>query len=159
MKTSAHLHHRVPGRMRLRIPQRRGDLEYFTTLARELAQVAGVTRVECNPRTASVLVLHASDAADAILAQARARNLFEVADARAESATLAQHAGAGLRTLDGKLRSVTRGDIDMNSLILGGFVTMGVVQLYRGHIVGPAVTLFWYAYQIMSKSNPVSKSS
>lgn len=157
MKNAAHLQHRVPGRMRLRIPQRRGDVAYFTQLARELSQVAGVLRVECNPRTTSVLVLHEDDAAEVLLEHARERQLFELGDAQARPATLVQHAGAGLRLLDERLQLATRGDIDIKSVILGGFVTMGIVQLYRGHIVGPAVTLFWYAYQLMSKSSDAGK--
>jgi hypothetical protein len=157
MNNAAHVHHRVAGRLRVRVPGRRGDVEYFTRVARELSQVASVTRVECNPATGSVLVLHDGGSEDALFRSAEAGGLFTLGAAAGGAATLAQNAGAGLHVLDRWLRDATRGDIDLRSLILGAFVTMGVVQLSRGHVMGPAVTLFWYAYQLMAKSSDAGK--
>jgi hypothetical protein len=48
----------IPGRLRLRMPERRGD-ELFARLVKQaLAALAGVTQVRANPVTGSVLVLY-----------------------------------------------------------------------------------------------------
>jgi hypothetical protein len=157
MNDIAHVKHRVTGRMRLCVAERRGDVEYYTHVARSLSQLPRVTRVECNPATGSILILHEGGVEDSIVQSAEAQRLFTLGSAGAGTTTMAQNAGAGLRLLDDRLKNATRGDLDLRSVILGGFVTMGIVQLSRGHIMGPAVTLFWYAYQLMAKSNDAKK--
>jgi hypothetical protein len=153
MTAIAYIHHQVPGRLRIRVPAQRGDVEYFATVVRHLATVPGVERLEANHRTASVLVVHDHGAAaQQILHDAQQRGLFTVHGAPGKTLTAAEKAGLGLQGLDTGLRNITRGDLDVRSLVLGAFVTMGVVQLTRGHVMGPAVTLFWYAYQIIAGS-------
>ena len=51
--------HQVPGRMRLRVPARRGDRAYFANVAQVLVAVPDVRSVRVNPSTGSVLVRHA----------------------------------------------------------------------------------------------------
>ena len=53
--------HRMPGRLRLRFPQLRGEREAVLTLQALLAEVPGVREVEANPRIGSLLILHDCD--------------------------------------------------------------------------------------------------
>ncbi len=157
MNGTAHVSHRVAGRVRLRIADRRGDVDYFTQVARELSKIARVSRVECNPATCSVLLIHEGDDVFQILESAQQAGLFRLAPNGGRKTTMVQRAGTGLKELDSRVKTLTGGDLDIRSVILGGFVAMGVVQLSRGHIMGPAVTLFWYAYQLMAKSADAEK--
>jgi hypothetical protein len=153
MTATAYIQHQVPGRLRIRVPARRGNVEYFAALARHLSALPGVERLEANHRTAGVLVVHdPGTTAERILNDAQHGGLLTLHGAPGHTLTAAEKAGLGLQGLDSGLRNMTRGDLDARSLILGAFVTMGVVQLTRGHVMGPAVTLFWYAYQIIASS-------
>ena len=54
----AHLLHRTATRLRIRVPGRRCDLGFFQTLKQKLQACEGVTAVEVNPLTSSVLIVH-----------------------------------------------------------------------------------------------------
>jgi copper chaperone CopZ len=49
--------HSTPGRMRIRVPDRRGDERFSHQIERELIRTPGITRVQSNPLTGSVLIL------------------------------------------------------------------------------------------------------
>jgi hypothetical protein len=49
--------HSTPGRMRIRIPDRRGDDGFSVQIERDLVQHPGVQQVQANPLTGSVLIL------------------------------------------------------------------------------------------------------
>jgi P-type Ca2+ transporter type 2C len=49
--------HSTPGRMRIRVPDRRGDECFSHHVERELGRNPGITQVQANPLTGSVLIL------------------------------------------------------------------------------------------------------
>jgi len=61
MIPSASIAHRVPGRIRIRIPSARADSEFLEKARAALASLPGVLEVTCNPLTGSLLVLHSPD--------------------------------------------------------------------------------------------------
>src|SRR5918992_4993524 len=84
---SAYVGHSVPGRLRIKIPSKRNDTEYFAGIRRELSNCPGVTAVDVSALTASVLVLHAADA-EAIGDYAQQHGLFQVASPTSQSPSL-----------------------------------------------------------------------
>lgn len=52
----AYVLHRTPNRLRMKVPDRRGDRAFFRSLQRTLSLHPDVFRVEVNPRSASVIV-------------------------------------------------------------------------------------------------------
>ncbi len=63
MLPNASIAHRIPGRMRLRIPSAKADTEFFEQARAQLSLLPGVLEVSCNPLTGSILVLHSPDIA------------------------------------------------------------------------------------------------
>jgi len=57
--------HAIPGRMRLRISSLKGNEDLARPLREQLSSLPGVARVEVNPVTGSVLVVHQGQEADA----------------------------------------------------------------------------------------------
>jgi Heavy metal associated domain 2 len=49
--------HSTPGRMRIRVPDRRGDEGFCREMEQELARNPGILQVRANPLTGSVLIL------------------------------------------------------------------------------------------------------
>src|SRR5579872_5325974 len=54
----AEIAHQTPGRIRLRVAQRRGDAEFFSEAGRAIAVLDGVTRVMTNRHSRSITILH-----------------------------------------------------------------------------------------------------
>jgi hypothetical protein len=58
MLRSASIAHRIPGRIRIRIPSAKADSEFLEQARAALSTLPRVLEVSCNPLTGSILVLH-----------------------------------------------------------------------------------------------------
>lgn len=126
MNTSAQVAHQSPGRVRLEIPSRRGDNDFFDTLSKQVAQSDQVSRARGNPAAASLVVEYAGP--------------FERLVEQLERLELALESPPG---------AVTRlpPGWNANAMLLAGaaFGVVGVIQTLRGEVMMPAMTAFWYA--------------
>ncbi|TFW27938.1 hypothetical protein [Massilia horti] len=139
MTIHAHVAHTVPGRVRLRLPEHRGDEELFGRLEQELLESGQFGAVSANPATAS-LVLEFTGTLKQALAVLADRFQMEVKPPPA--APPAARASAPFDPL----RLVTGRDIDPMLVAGVAFGAIGVVQAFRGAILVPAMSAFWYAF-------------
>src|SRR4030065_445161 len=144
MLPHAEITHNSPGRLRLRIRAQRGHAVYFAGIEEKLVQCPGIERVVANPVTGSVLLELAIDLA-ALVSFTQAQQLFQLAQTPALMAPLTQQVAEHFADLNGELRRFSGGGIDLGALGFIGMVTLAAVQLQRGHVLGPASTLLWYA--------------
>jgi hypothetical protein len=152
MLPAAHLIHRTRDRLRLRVPSRRGQTSYFEQLVDSLADLPGVERIETNPVTGSVLLSPAIDVAP--LAQHAERNgLFVlITDMEAAAVPLAAGLARNFQDVNHQIRRLTGGNLDLASTGFIALVGAAVIQLQRGHVLGPASTLLWYASGLLLMS-------
>jgi hypothetical protein len=158
-KVSAFIVHELPGRLRLKIPEKRGDTAYFTRLAEQLPRCPGIVRVDGKAHTGSLLVLHApaTRAAD-IDAYAERHGLFSLTDRpAAPRRTLRQHASGGVDVLDRGLSAASGGVIDLASAVLLVLLVLAARQAARGQVLAPAFTLLWYALELIARRKPSEK--
>lgn len=144
MLPQAEINHVNAGRLRLRIRARRGQADYFAGIEEKLAQCPGVERIVTNPVTGSVLLEPAIDLG-ALAAFAQTHQLFQIAEAPVLMAPLTRQLAERFTDLDGELRKLSGGGINLGALGFIGLMTLAAVQLQRGHVLGPASTLLWYA--------------
>lgn len=170
MTPIATIQHQIPGRLRLRIPARRGDVSFFHHIVQALSKLPSIAELSAIPLTGSIIIRH-SGSAQAIAAAATEQGLFEIGPeepkkAPAPSSRRRSHAGlrgtaaTGLSGL--ALFQVARGQLTGNAAenfwnaygaqrILGrpeiaaGFVLLGVAQVLRGQLLGSASSLFFYS--------------
>lgn len=142
MSARASIAHRMPGRLRLSIPARRGDDGFFAGLAAQLSGQPDVIRVRPNARAGSLLVEHGGDA-EPILVWAAREHLLELDPAGApdEPAGLLSAPGPSLRLVSGR-------EIDPMFMAGVAFLGMGLVQVVRGQVMVPAATALWYAISV-----------
>ena len=140
---SAFAIHQLPGRLRLKIPEKRGDSAYFASLPRRLAQCPGITGVETNARTGSLLVFHSVGMSlSDIAAYAEDASLFSIRSLPpAPRQSIADHAGNGLAALDKGLAELTGGVVDVRSVVFLFLTVLVVRQSLRGQIAGPVTSL------------------
>jgi hypothetical protein len=183
MTSTAIIEHQLPGRLRLRIPTRRGDVSFFQGIVHALSECPDVKEIDATPLTGSILIRH-SGSAQAITAAATERKLFEVGnqldkaapDPLASSGPLGA-AATGLAGL--AVFQVARGQAIGNaaenfwnaygaqrilgrSEIAAGFAMVGMFQLLRGELLGSASSLFFYsliARQLASLDRAASASN
>jgi hypothetical protein len=131
----AEVEHRIPGRTRLRLRDRRRDAGFFTTLEAALREAPGVREVRADPRTGGVLVLHPDGEADRVFDFARDRGLFE----------LARPAGA-VPQRPRPAAAIVAAPPRALSVAAAGFAGLAVYQAARGKVLGNAVESLWHAY-------------
>lgn len=135
--------HSVPGRLRLKIPDKRGDRAYFERLETELSALEGVVELGINIATGSVLIGHDWPSEEVLLRVAEETALFLLDPAPFDP--LWQRASMGLELLDRRLAKLSRGEVGMRSALLVGTLVLGIRQAMRGQTLGPASNLLWYA--------------
>lgn len=145
MSARATIAHRMPGRIRLSVPEMRGDEAFFTGLAAQLSGQPDVVRVRPNTRAGSLLVEHTGEAGP-ILAWAEAEQLLQLAP---DGAAAAPGGAAGPLSAPGPaVRLVSGRDIDPMFMAGVAFLGMGLLQVVRGQVMVPAATAFWYAISV-----------
>jgi hypothetical protein len=166
MTAIAIIEHQLSGRLRLRIPTRRGDVSFFQRIVQALSQRPQIEEISATPLTGSILIRH-SGSAQAIVSAAAEQMLFELGDPTkrpqgtppASSGPL-DTAATGLAGL--ALLQVARGQIIGNatenfwnaygsqrilgrSEIAATFVLLGIFQVLRGELFGSASSLLFYS--------------
>ena len=128
MLPTAYVAHRLPGRVRLKIPAMQGDSEYFGTLAKQLERNSDVTGLSVRPRSASLVIEHSGDD-EAVLAALGSK--FFVLATRNELAR------------QSKLSRREKASLRASSV---GFAGLTLYQLARGRYTSSAVENLWNAY-------------
>jgi hypothetical protein len=136
----AHVVHRLPGRLRLRVAAKRGDAAWFDDAATTLAMMAGVEHVSTSPGRGSLLLRHARPAED-LLKSAAERGLFAVPAAEA--------AGEGAGTTTERLRAAASGMSGRGGLAVV-LALAALREVLRGNIMPPAITLLAYAATVLA---------
>ncbi len=147
MPPTGTLCHQIPGRARVRIPSCRGDRSFFLRAEEVLRGCEGVSAVETNPYTGSVLVHHAV-AADTIWRCAQEAGLFRLerdTGALGQASEQPQWAAAPVALLEQAANRAT----GLQGLLFLAFVMLAIWQTAEGNVMAPAVTLLWYAAQVM----------
>lgn len=128
MVPTAFLEHQLPGRIRLRIPAKRGDCAFFETATQGLAGTAAVKEVVANPETGSLLIRYTGDIRG-LATESAERGIFTVQRAEAASRTPKPAATAA----------------PVNTAVVG-LSGLGLYQVTQGRALGSASEIFWNAY-------------
>jgi hypothetical protein len=122
---AAYVSHTTLARVRFRVPSKRHDAGYFGKVKAALGKHADVAGVKVTPRTGSILVFHASSA-EKVAKEAEKAGLFVVSAEALEDAEV--HPFSGLPQ-------------DLQHMMPPLLVLLGLVQVLRGRIAGPASTM------------------
>lgn len=144
----ARLVHRLPGRVRLKVDGRRRDAAWFDAVALELSLLDGVRAVDADPRTGSLLIRH-EGSLDTLLDELARRGLVRVDEREPRETPLALRLGERLDRLDAHLKRASAGELDLGGAALLALLLLALVQALRGQVAGPAVSLLWYASQLV----------
>ena len=159
MKPRAYRVHRIPGRIRFKIPDRRGDHAFFDEIAELLCRFSAVTQVESNPLTGSLLLHHLGDNDDGEPMQATLNALAEIVELELSPPPVASRLRADVVEVDQSIQRYTRGALDLSTATALGLLALAGIQLLRGQQPVIAVSLAWYATELLRRwKDPHDKS-
>lgn len=125
----AEVAHAIPGRARLRVPDRRGDAAFFSSVASGLSSLPGVLQVETTALTGSILIRHGGPL-EKVSAAAQNAGLFILRDPAPQPARASTAA------------------VDPRLLVVLALAGAALWQMSREKVLPPALTLLWYASQL-----------
>ncbi len=147
--------HQSPGRLRIKFPAQKGDEGFFGNLGRMLLSGPGVQKVEANPLTGSVLLLHESNS-DSIIEFAREKEMFRVARAEKEESpgtVFHESLTSSFAELNERVKSAMGGQIDLWGTTSLFLIAAGIYQVVRGNFTAiPWYTALYYGSNILLKS-------
>ncbi|MCX7913586.1 MAG: hypothetical protein N2511_03260 [Thermodesulfovibrionales bacterium] len=146
------LSHKIKNRIRIKVPSKKGDKNYFNYINGKLLECNGLIDVKVNPLSGSVLVLHTTDVAK-ISEFALTNKIFKLINSKPNPLDLHSRVSMVFRDLDRYTQSITGGTLDIADMLFLFLMGLGIYQLSRGNITAPAwYTAFWYAFGIFFKS-------
>src|SRR5260221_14026609 len=130
----AYIEHQLPGRVRLQVPSRRGDVPFFERVVRELSKHPAMHELTATPLTGSI-TLHYFEPLHPIIAAAGDQRLFETSRLEPQSNVSRSKPAVGLREGSGLADGIATG--------LSG---LSLVQATQGSVFGSAAENLWHAF-------------
>ncbi len=139
----ARIEHVLPGRIRLRFPEQRGNVPFFEQLVGLVSQHPSVIEALANPLTGSLLVRHTA-------------SLEELADAAIQMGLITETALAELKAHwppanGGWKAALKQAPANFPMLALA---SLSAIRMLRGRVAGPASEQFWHAFQMWQRQMP-----
>jgi Heavy metal associated domain 2 len=152
MIPDAHVSHGMARRLRIKIPSKKGDVSYFSTLRERLSTCPGVGEIRVNPQTGSALISYECDR-KALVEFARENDLFLLRRFTPRRKSLFGNVADTFQAYNKDLKKFTAGEVDIPSLIFLSLVISGIWQIARGNLAMPAwYTAFYYALGVFTRA-------
>jgi len=152
MIPEAHVSHRMSCRLRIKIPSKKGDVSYFSTLRDQLSGGPGVEEISVNPQIGSALVFHTCKTRE-LIEFAEKNGLFHLKRATRVRRTLFGNVADTFRGYNKNLQKATGGELDIPSLVFLSLIISGVWEIARGNLALPAwYTAFYYALGVFTRA-------
>lgn len=152
-QTLAFVSHKTRSRIRFKVPSKRKDHAFFSSLAEKMSSVEGVSAVETYPLTGSLLLLHSSDP-DRVIETAGAAGGLSFARTAGTRTNLHRRVSETFEGIDVALRDVTANELDVGGLAVLTLLGAGIYQILKGNLTAvPWYAAGWYALNIFLKSN------
>ena len=160
MIPNAVIAHSSTGRLRIKIPSKKGNLAILKSYGDQLAACPGVLSIEVNPETGSMLLIHQTTVSE-IAAYARSKNLFSLQEPKGPkvpSAGFRRNLGGTFNSFDRQIQNLTDGDMDLSGLALAALIVAGTAQIVTGNAGAiPWYSAYWYAFHLYSKTKEGEK--
>jgi hypothetical protein len=153
MIPEAHVSHQIPRRLRIKIPEKKGDAVFFAAVADHLKMhCPGVEDAIPNPATGSIVVLYDGEI-EGLIEYGRRHNLYSLSRPRPRNRSFLQDVAGIFAGYNRNLKKMTGGEVDIPSLVFLSLLISGIWQLARGNVAMPAwYTAFYYALGVFTRA-------
>ena len=154
MIPEAHIVHRAPNRLRLKVASKKEHEGYLRTLPDKFTGISGIDEIEINPLTGSVLFKHGGNGEE-IIDFMKKHGIFAIKAKSLRPPSVHRGVSSIYQQIDGLVHDFSDGSTNAGGIAFISLLAYGVLQISRGNIAGPAwYTAFWYALNIFLKSQP-----
>ena len=151
MPPRAHIVHQLKHRVRLRVPEQRGDPFYFEEAGEKLATLDSLSQYNTNTTTGCI-VLHFPDSDWAsVEEQLNSMELFELTDTPVTDTPAMQPLLTGIARRDRTVASGSAGRVDLRTIMFLALTVLAIRQAMKGDILGPALPLILSAWSLAEK--------
>ena len=150
MTFPAYISHSLPGRLRIKVPSKVGDAQYFANVQNSLSELQDVSNIRVNHLTGSILLNHNEIKLQHIQVYASEKQLFIIERHDLIKQPVVDRFATGVGVFDKQLRGITDNSVDVRTIVFAGMLGMAAWQLQKGQVLAPATSLFWYAYQFLT---------
>jgi hypothetical protein len=152
MIPEAYVSHRAPRRLRIKIPSKKGNSSFFSTLLDRLAKCPGIEDIRVNTQIGSALILYTGDT-KAVAEFAKNNELFHLNPGSPPRKTFFVNVADTFRAYDKELKQISGGEVDIPSLVFVSLLISGIWQIAKGNLGMPAwYTAFYYALGVFTRS-------
>ncbi len=152
MIPEAYVSHRAPRRLRIKIPSKKGNSSFFSTLLDRLAKCPDIEDIRVNAQIGSALILYTGDT-KVVAEFAENNELFHLNPGSRPRKTFFVNVADTFRAYDKELKQISGGEVDIPSLVFLSLLISGVWQIARGNLGMPAwYTAFYYALGVFTRS-------
>ncbi len=149
----AFVSHQTGTRLRIKVPSKRKDVNFLSSLSTEISGIDGVKNVEVNKLTGSILIHHSHDPAG-IVETIKANKLLTFAGRRFARTHLHRRVNDAFKEADVTIRDLTGNELDVSGAAVLTLIGVGIYQVWRGNVAAiPWYAAGWYALNIFLKSN------
>jgi hypothetical protein len=153
MLPQAIVSHQTAERLRIKIPSRKGDGAFFSSVKHSLDRDMKYDLVNVNALTGSVLIVDSGVEVEALANCASQEHLFTLEHRLVPVQPLGRTLFAPVLDLNRKISGFTDGAVDFPGLIFLALCGFGIYEILRGNFRPPPwYTAFWYAFGIFTKS-------
>jgi hypothetical protein len=149
MPPFAYISHRSENRLRIKVPSKKGDKSFFSSVGDFFGSHDGILKVTTNEITGSILLIH-SIQPEKIMKSAEKHRFFT---SRSSRTPLSNRVVEVFKGLNRKTTSYTEGYASLPDLTFLALLGLGLYQISRGNFRAPAwYAAFWYALNIFLKA-------
>lgn len=149
MLPRAYIVHQIRSRLRLRIPEKCQDQDYFASLEERLSVLPQLTEVEVSPVSGSVLLLHPFHPFETVRSELENLELFELIDTKPPAVTPMEAVTARIARTDSLINEISSGGLDLRTVAFLFAMLMTLLQAARGNFTGPAIPMFLTALSLI----------
>jgi hypothetical protein len=147
MNREWYIAHQIEGRTRIKPCAPLEESEILMELADRFNSLDGVLGAIPRPATGSLIIEHPVQSWQRLLPQLQALGLRLREAPEPQLSNLLSPMVQMFTEVDETIRDSTDGQVDSRTLLFFIYLLLGVTQLFRGQVLGPAVGLFWFALQ------------
>ena len=159
MTETAHIVHRIPGRVRLRIRNKRQDAVYFGELSRQIQSLDCIEDVRVNSNTGSIILRHPDRSYAEVESALQQLKLFDIAEGPEPETPALKPLISGISRIDQIIKEESSGIANLRTLVIVAAVLLAIRQFRRGNLLGPALPLLWNALELAWRFNGSASSA
>ena len=159
MTELAYIVHQTPGRVRLRIRERRQDQAYFDELRAQLQSLDCIEDVRVNCNTGSIILRHPDSSYAEVETALLQLKQFDIAEGPEPETPALKPLISGITRIDQIIKEESSGIANLRTLVIVAAVVLAIRQFRRGNLLGPALPLLWNALELAWRFNGWASSA